>query len=97
MLPREATGTHVRHDHLEPGDEVMVVEHNDADRTPKPDGIVLRATVTVVGEVYVQVRYHDDPPSRFGFLEGRRVDAFYRESGWRAWDGAFRWRLASGS
>jgi hypothetical protein len=70
------------------GDEVVVVEHDDSSRQPRPDGRRFRARVVQEGGIYAQIRYDD------GQLNGGRHDVFYQESGWRAWDGEFRWRLA---
>ena len=69
------------------GDEVIAVEHDDQTRRPRPDGRRFPAHVVQEGGIYAQVRYDD------GQLNGGRHDAFYQESGWRAWDGEFRWRL----
>lgn len=44
-------------------------------------------TVDSLAGIYVLVRY-DDPTLMAG-----RLDQFYAESGWRAWDGEVRWRL----
>ena len=72
---------------LKPGDEVRVVEHDDATRAPKEGGRVLHAVVSD-GETnlgpgqYILVRYDTGQP-----------DTFWRKSGWRAWDSEFRWRL----
>jgi len=63
-------------------EEVAAVEHADSTRQPREGGKVKLATVTKLGGIYVQVRY-----------EGGALDGFYAESGWRAWDGEFRWRL----
>ena len=62
--------------------DVAAVEHDDSTRQPREGGKVKLATVTQLGGIYVQVRY-----------EGGALDGFYAESGWRAWDGEFRWRL----
>jgi hypothetical protein len=75
---------------MQVGDEARVVEHNDSDRTPKPGGKIRRATVTEVGGIYVRVRYQETEE-----WPGTHFDAFYKESGWRAWDGMFSWRLES--
>lgn len=65
-------------------DDVAVVEHDDATRQPREGGKVMRASVIELGGIYVQIRY-----------ENGSKDAFYQESGWRAWDGMFQWRLVS--
>lgn len=67
---------------IKDGDEVRVVEHDDSTRQPKPGGDVLQAKVVKVSEAYVFVRLGDG-----------ESDAFWRETGWRAWDGEMRWRL----
>ena len=66
------------------GQEVLVVEHDETTRQPKPDGIVRRAVVTEVNGHEVWAAYCDD-----GIL-----DIFWAETGWRAWDGGeYRWKL----
>jgi hypothetical protein len=72
---------------LQPRDRVTAVEHDDADRRPRPGGRTYGACVTQVTRLYVAVTYDD--PERAGSV----TDLFYAESGWRAWDGQFRWRL----
>lgn len=69
---------------VQSGDEVRIVEHDDATRQPREGGEVIPATVFRVtdGSAYVQVR-----TERYGLL------SFWRDSGWHAWDGEFRWRL----
>jgi hypothetical protein len=69
---------------LQPGEPVRIVEHDGATRQPKPGGEVIPATVYRVtdGGAYIQVS-----TERYGLL------SFWRESGWHAWDGEFRWRL----
>lgn len=72
---------------LKVGDPVLVVEHDEATRTPREGGRRFRARVTALEGSYVQVDYEDE-----GVNRGRR-DVFWADSLWRAWDGAFRWRL----
>jgi hypothetical protein len=67
---------------LKAGDKVRVVEHDDATRLPAEGGRVLRAEVIAADGTYVSVAY-----------ENGQGDTFWRESGWRAWDGGFRWRI----
>jgi hypothetical protein len=62
--------------------DVAAVEHDDSTRQPLEGGRVKPASVIELGGIYVQVRY-----------ENGSKDAYYQESGWRAWDGVFRWRL----
>jgi hypothetical protein len=69
------------------GQRVIVVEHDDRTREPRPGGDRHPGTVLAVEGIYAQVCY-DDPAAN-----GGRPDAFYAGSGWRAWDGEFRWRL----
>jgi hypothetical protein len=69
------------------GDEVLVVEHDEATRTPRPGGQRLPARVVATEGIYIQVDYADRSVNR------GRPDVFYKESLWRAWDGALRWRL----
>lgn len=71
--------------YCQPGDSVRVVEHDDRTRQPRPGGRVLAARVTKVTTAYVIVEYVDP-------LVGPE-DQFWRETGWRAWDGMFTWRL----
>jgi hypothetical protein len=71
---------------LKPGDEARIVEHNDATRLPVQNGRVYAAEVIATSELYIRIRY----------IDGARAgdeDSFWRESGWRAWDGSFYWRL----
>jgi len=77
---------------LTAGQNVRVVEHDDATRLPKPGGLTFGAEVTEVTEVYVLIRYTEPSPTQW--LVAR--DQFWRDSGWRAWDGEFRWRLVPG-
>lgn len=78
---------------LKVGDPVVVVEHDEATRTPREGGQRLPARIVdAVGgddSIYVHVVYED--PS----LNRGRPDVFYRDSGWRAWDGVMRWRLST--
>ena len=69
------------------GDRVTVVEHDDAARRPRRGGREFPATVRVVMSSYVAVVYDDPSLTRHG------TDMFWAASGWRAWDGEFRWRL----
>lgn len=70
------------------GDRLIAVEHDDFNGgAPKANGRRYLATVVEVGPIYAAVRY-DDP----GVFGGRK-DTYYRESLWRAWDGALSWRL----
>jgi len=69
------------------GDPVVVVEHDEATRTPREGGRRLPARVVNVEGIYVQVGYEDRAVNQ------GRPDVFYRDSGWRAWDGVMRWRL----
>jgi hypothetical protein len=68
-------------------DQVIVVEHDEATRTPRPGGQRLPARVVATEGIYIQVDYKDRAVNR------GRPDVFYKESLWRAWDGALRWRL----
>jgi hypothetical protein len=72
---------------LKVGDSVVVVEHDEATRTPREDGRRFAAQVVAAEGIYFQVAYKDRD------VNGGRPDAFYKESLWRAWDGAMRWRL----
>lgn len=72
---------------LKAGASVLVVEHDEATRTPREDGRRLPARVVGTEGIYVQVDYEDRA------VNGGRTDVFYKESWWRAWDGAMRWRL----
>jgi hypothetical protein len=67
--------------------EVAVVEHDDSTRQPREGGKVHYATVTDVTKAYIIVSYHDRT------VFGGKRDQFWNGSGWRAWDGWFRWRL----
>ena len=67
--------------------EVAVVEHDDSTRQPREGGKVHYATVTDVTKAYIIVSYHDRS------VYGGKRDQFWEGSGWRAWDGWFRWRL----
>lgn len=69
------------------GDRVRIVEHNDDTREPKPGGKVREGTVTAVNGLYAVAKYEDH------WGGGKVTASFYRESGWAAWDGEFRWRL----
>lgn len=64
------------------GDRVVVTEHDDATRQPKPGGAAYPGVVESTPGIYVNVR--TDSGSRM---------SFYQDSGWHAWDGAFRWRI----
>lgn len=69
-------------------DDVAVVEHDDRTRQPREGGQVHRATVTAAGDgSYIIIRYAGESVNR------GRPDQFWSDSGWRAWDGEFRWRL----
>lgn len=70
------------------GDAVVVVEHDEATRTPHEGGRRYPARIAGTEGIYLQVRY-DDPK-----LNSGRADVFYKSSLWRAWDGALRWRLS---
>ena len=74
---------------LEVGDSVLVVEHDEATRTPRTGGKQFPARVVSTEGIYVQVDYDDRAVNR------GRPDVFYKESMWRAWDGALRWRLTT--
>jgi hypothetical protein len=69
------------------GDRCLVVEHVDSTRERKRGGQVFLAVVDALAGLYVIVRY-DDPG-----VFGGKLDQFWESSGWRAWDGWFRWRL----
>lgn len=71
------------------GDRVVVVEHDEATRTPREGGRRHLGRVVSAEGIYVQVDYEDRS------LNGGRTDLFYRDSGWRAWDGAMQWRLTT--
>lgn len=68
-------------------DEVAVVEHDDWTREPREGGQVHVAAVAEAGKTYILVRYGTES------VHAGAMDQFYSESGWRAWDGEFRWRL----
>ena len=68
----------------ETGDDVTIVEHRDSTRQPIRGGQILRGTVIAASEYYARVRVTD----------GREA-TFWQGSGWTAWDGWFRWRLAA--
>ena len=73
---------------LQPGEPVLAVEHNDRTRRPRPAGRQYNAHVADVTSVY------DDPDAQSMLAAGpSRVDAYYRDSGWRAMGGSFCWRL----
>lgn len=70
------------------GQEVIVLEHDDATRQPRPGGRAYQAVVTKVGGPYVRAEFSDpDWPGKAVAM------AFWADSGWAAWDGVFRWRL----
>lgn len=69
------------------GDHVLVVEHDEATRTPREGGQRFPARVVSAEGIYIQVDYKDRSVNR------GRPDVFFKESLWRAWDGALRWRL----
>jgi len=67
----------------EPGQRAQVVEHDGQTRRPREGGQVLDVTVKAVMGAYV-----------FADVPGLGATGqFWRESGWTAWDGEFRWRL----
>ena len=68
------------------GQPVKVTEQQDG--SPRPGGIVYPATIVKAEGMYLHVAY-DDPSVFRG-----RPDLFYASTGWRAWDGELRWRLA---
>lgn len=72
---------------LNVGDQVVVVEHDEATRTPRPGGQRLPARVVATEGSYLQVDYEDRAVNR------GRPDVFWADSLRRAWDGALRWRL----
>lgn len=72
---------------LKAGDQVVVVEHDEATRTPREGGRRFPARIVGAEGIYVQVEYKDRT------LNQGHPDAFYADSLWRAWDGAMRWRL----
>lgn len=74
---------------LKVGDPVFVVEHDEATRAPREGGRRYPARVVGTEGIYIQVDYEDQTVNR------GRPDAFYAESGWRAWDGVMRWRLTT--
>jgi hypothetical protein len=74
---------------LRSGDSVVVVEHDEATRAPREGGRRYPARVVGIEGIYVQVAYEDRAVNR------GRPDAFYKDSGWRAWDGVMRWRLTT--
>lgn len=74
---------------LKVGDQVFVVEHNEATRKPRDGGQRLPARVVATEGAYIQVDYKDRAVNR------GRPDVFWAESLWRAWDGALRWRLTT--
>ena len=74
---------------LKVGDQVVVVEHDEAIRQPRENGRRLRGTVARTEGIYIQVDYEDHT------VNGGRTDVFYKETWWRAWDGAMRWRLTT--
>jgi hypothetical protein len=72
---------------LKVGDQVVVVEHDEATREPRQGGKRFPGRIASAEGIYIQVDYDDRSVNR------GRLDVFYKESGWRAWDGAMRWRL----
>lgn len=72
---------------LELGSPVLVVEHDEATRDPREGGDRFPAHVSSVEGMYVQVLYDDETVNR------GRPDVFFKESLWRAYDGALRWRI----
>ncbi len=74
---------------LKAGDPVVVVEHDEATRTPREGGRRFPARIVATEGIYVQVDYEDRA------VNGGKPDVFYWESWWRAWDGAMRWRLTT--
>lgn len=68
------------------GDRVVAFEH-DFHGSPLDEGRTLPAVVTGSEGAYYQVRYEDRS------VNAGRPDSFWKESLWRAWDGALRWRL----
>lgn len=74
---------------LKVGDPVVVVEHDEATREPRENGRRYPAHIAATEGIYIQVTYEDRA------LNGGRPDVFFRESWWRAWDGALRWRLTT--
>ena len=58
-----------------------IVEHDEATLEPKPGGQVIRAVIRGFA-TYVHVLREDG-----------ELDWFWAESGWRAMDARFRWRL----
>lgn len=74
---------------LKVGDVVLVVEHDEATRTPREGARRFPARVVGTESIYVQVDYEDSAINR------GRPDLFYKDSWWRAWDGAMRWRLTT--
>ena len=72
---------------MQVGDSVLVVEHDEATRTPRDGGHQFPARVVDTEGIYVQVDYEDRT------IHGGRPDPFYKSSLWRAWDGQMRWRL----
>lgn len=74
---------------LRVGDSVVVVEHDEATKQPREGGRRFPGRVVSTEGIYVQVDYEDHTVHR------GRTDVFYRDSLWRAWDGALRWRLTT--
>jgi hypothetical protein len=64
------------------GQDVAVVEHDDATRKPREGGQVWAASVTSLSGPYVRAN-----------VEGHGLVTFWLESGWTAWTGGFGWRL----
>ncbi|OLT12945.1 hypothetical protein BJF79_03330 [Actinomadura sp. CNU-125] len=68
---------------------MLVVEHDEATRTPLEGGRRHLGRVVEAEGIYIQVAYEDRTVNR------GRPDLFYKDSWWRAWDGAMRWRLTT--
>lgn len=64
------------------GDQVDIVETTEDGRR-KPGGMVIAGRVVGVTGWIIAVKH-----------PGHRADPFYTDTGWRAFDGEKRWRLA---
>jgi hypothetical protein len=72
---------------LHTADRVTVVEHTDADRRPRACGKLYGAGIIKVTRLYIAIAYNDQALTRTG------TDLFYADTGWRVFDGEYRWRL----
>lgn len=78
---------------VQEGGPVLVVQHDNQTRQPRRDGRRFAAHVTEITGIYILVTFDDPAVHRQFVRDPTNSDSYYRESGWRAWDGAFCWRL----